>query len=139
MFESLGAELSPSNRADFSRIVAVAREGWTSSQFSSTWKTGHLLGTEQALKEALAYNVDWERPRGSPTPEGPLTPREAEVAALITRGCTNREIAESLVITEGTVERHVANIFRKLNCRSRAQVASWATQSLHTEPVGNPG
>jgi non-specific serine/threonine protein kinase len=100
---------------------------------------GHNLETEKAIEEALAYEVERDRQRGSPTPEGPLTRREEEVAALIARGCTNREIAESLVITEGTVERHVANIFRKLNCHSRAQVASWATQSLHTQRVGNPG
>jgi predicted ATPase/DNA-binding CsgD family transcriptional regulator len=139
MFESLGAELSPSNRADFSRIVAVVRDGWTSSQFSARWTAGHLLGAEKAVEEALAYDVHQDRHRCSPTPEGPLTRREAEVAALIAHGCTNREIADSLVITEGTVERHVANIFRKLGCRSRAQVASWATRSLHTELVGNPG
>jgi predicted ATPase/DNA-binding CsgD family transcriptional regulator len=139
MFESLGAQLSPSNRADFSRIVAVVREGWTSSEFSARWTAGYLLGAERAVEEALAYDVDQDQHRGSATPEGPLTRREAEVAALIAHGCTNREIAESLVITEGTVERHVANIFRKLGCRSRAQVASWATQSLHTELVGNPG
>jgi predicted ATPase/DNA-binding CsgD family transcriptional regulator len=139
MFESLGAQLSPSNRADFSRIVAVVREGWTSTQFSARWTAGHLLGTEKAIEQALAYDVDQDRHRGSPSPEGPLTRREAEVASLIAHGCTNREIADSLVIAEGTVERHVANIFRKLGCRSRAQVASWATQSLHTELVGNPG
>jgi DNA-binding NarL/FixJ family response regulator len=59
---------------------------------------------------------------------GPLTDREREVVSLIVRGCTNREIAEELVIAEGTAVRHVANILNKLNLHSRAQVAVWAVQ-----------
>ena len=57
---------------------------------------------------------------------GPLTAREREVAVLIARGLTNRQIAEELVISPGTVERHIANICNKLGYRSRAQVGVWA-------------
>jgi adenylate cyclase len=64
---------------------------------------------------------------------GPLTEREREVVALIVRGCTNREIAQELVIAEGTAVRHVANILNKLNLKSRAQVAVWAVEQ--TRPV----
>jgi len=64
---------------------------------------------------------------------GPLTEREREVVGLIVRGCTNREIAEELVIAEGTAVRHVANILNKLNMKSRAQVAVWAVE--RTRPV----
>jgi non-specific serine/threonine protein kinase len=60
--------------------------------------------------------------------DGPLTEREREVVGLIVRGCTNREIAEKLVIAEGTAVRHVANILNKLDLHSRAQVAVWAIQ-----------
>jgi DNA-binding NarL/FixJ family response regulator len=65
--------------------------------------------------------------------KGPLTEREQEVVGLIVRGCTNREIAEELVIAEGTAVRHVANILNKLNMKSRAQVAVWAVE--RTRPV----
>jgi DNA-binding CsgD family transcriptional regulator len=58
----------------------------------------------------------------------PLSEREQEVAALIVRGCTNREIAQELVIAEATAVRHVANILNKLGLRSRAQVAVWAVE-----------
>jgi adenylate cyclase len=58
----------------------------------------------------------------------PLTEREQEVVALIVRGCTNREIADQLVIAEGTAVRHVANILNKLSLRTRAQVAVWAVE-----------
>jgi class 3 adenylate cyclase/DNA-binding CsgD family transcriptional regulator len=60
-----------------------------------------------------------------------LTSREREVARLLAAGRTNREVADILVITEGTVEVHVKHILSKLGLRSRAQVAAWAMdQSL---------
>jgi DNA-binding CsgD family transcriptional regulator len=55
-----------------------------------------------------------------------LTRREREVARLLAAGRSNREIADTLVITEGTVEVHVKHILSKLGLRSRAQVAAWA-------------
>jgi len=53
----------------------------------------------------------------------PLTPREREVAALITRGLTNRQIARRLGIAEWTAVNHVRHIMRKLDCPSRIHVA----------------
>jgi non-specific serine/threonine protein kinase len=55
-----------------------------------------------------------------------LTRREREVVNLLTRGLTNREIAEALVIATPTAERHVANILNKVGLRSRTEVAVWA-------------
>jgi len=54
----------------------------------------------------------------------PLTRREHEVLALMARGATNREIAQRLVITEGTVKSHVKHVFRKLGVANRAQAVS---------------
>lgn len=53
-----------------------------------------------------------------------LTPRELEVMRLIARGQSNRAIATSLVLGEGTVKYHVKNILRKLSARSRAEAIS---------------
>jgi DNA-binding CsgD family transcriptional regulator/tetratricopeptide (TPR) repeat protein len=61
-----------------------------------------------------------------------LTRREQEVAALVARGLTNRQIAETLVIAEGTAGVHVDHILSKLRFHTRAQVAHWAAQ--HDEP-----
>jgi ATP/maltotriose-dependent transcriptional regulator MalT len=55
-----------------------------------------------------------------------LTQREWQVVDLIVEGYTNREIAEALVIAEGTSVKHVANVLAKLELRSRTQVAAWA-------------
>jgi DNA-binding NarL/FixJ family response regulator len=53
-----------------------------------------------------------------------LTPREREVAELVAQGLSNREIAGRLVLSERTIESHVANIFAKLQCTSRTQIAA---------------
>ena len=58
-----------------------------------------------------------------------ISPREREVAALVARGCTNAEIARELVLEVGTVANHVANILRKLELRSRVELAVWAVRS----------
>lgn len=59
---------------------------------------------------------------------GGLTAREREVAALIVRGKTSREIADLLVVSERTAEVHVSNILGKLGFSSRAQIAAWAVE-----------
>lgn len=66
-------------------------------------------------------------PGGQPSPT-PLTRREAEVAALIGQGLSNRRIAETLGISQRTAETHVERIFERLGVRSRAQVAAWAAR-----------
>jgi DNA-binding NarL/FixJ family response regulator len=54
-----------------------------------------------------------------------LTAREREIASLMANGQSNHQIAERLVITEGTVEVHVKHILGKLGLRSRTQLATW--------------
>jgi non-specific serine/threonine protein kinase len=55
-----------------------------------------------------------------------LTGREQDVARLLAAGRSNREIADTLVISEGTVEVHVKHILSKLGLKSRSQVAVWS-------------
>ncbi len=57
-----------------------------------------------------------------------LTAREREVAMLIAHGKTNREIADTLVVSPRTVDNHVANVLSKLGFASRAQIAAWAAK-----------
>jgi pimeloyl-ACP methyl ester carboxylesterase len=84
----------------------------------------------------LFYHGDWpavlEAMLGSlcePTSPGPrLTGRELEVAELVAVGLTNQAIARRLSVAPRTAEAHVENIRRKLQVRSRAQIATWATE-----------
>ena len=55
-----------------------------------------------------------------------LTPREVQVLGLVAGGLTNRAIADELVLSERTVERHMSNIFRKLAVRSRSAATAYA-------------
>jgi DNA-binding CsgD family transcriptional regulator len=62
-------------------------------------------------------------------PGARLTPREREVAALVAKGLTNREIAGRLFLSERTAQNHVQHILDKLELANRSQVATWvATQ-----------
>lgn len=54
----------------------------------------------------------------------PLTAREEEVARLVAAGATNREVASTLFLSPKTVERHLVNLFRKLDVRNRTELAA---------------
>jgi DNA-binding NarL/FixJ family response regulator len=58
-----------------------------------------------------------------------LSAREIEVLRLIAGGATNREIAEQLVISEGTVKNHISNILSRLGLRDRTQAAIYAREA----------
>lgn len=63
----------------------------------------------------------------------PLTPREQDVLAELTKGKSNREIASSLFVTEKTVKTHISNIFTKLQVQDRTQAALYAVKHGLTE------
>jgi DNA-binding NarL/FixJ family response regulator len=69
-----------------------------------------------------------------PLREEPLTPRELEVVKLVAEGHANRQIAEQLVISEKTVERHRANILEKLGMRDRVELTRYAIRRGLIEP-----
>jgi LuxR family maltose regulon positive regulatory protein len=58
----------------------------------------------------------------------PLTPRELEVLRLIAGGASNRQIAQTLVVTVGTVKRHASNLFGKFGVNSRTQLVARARE-----------
>lgn len=54
-----------------------------------------------------------------------LTAREQDIARLVAKGLSNKEIARALCITPGTVKLHLHNIYVKMTLRNRAQLATW--------------
>jgi DNA-binding NarL/FixJ family response regulator len=69
------------------------------------------------------------RERNGEEPRDPLTSREIEVVKLVAEGYTNQQIAEALVISPKTVERHRANILEKLGMRDRVELTRYAIRN----------
>jgi DNA-binding NarL/FixJ family response regulator len=80
---------------------------------------------QRHLVEAIA-SAPGEGP--PPPPPAGLTPREAEVLRLIATGLSNSEIAEHLVISEGTVKSHINRLLMKIHARDRGQAVAYAYQ-----------
>jgi pimeloyl-ACP methyl ester carboxylesterase/DNA-binding CsgD family transcriptional regulator len=96
---------------------------------------------ERFLAEVFAFlGVDTDAfspdPAQEISPQGflTLTRREREVAALLGKGNSNQAIADTLVVSERTVEWHTSNILSKLGLQSRSQIAVWAVEHGLTSP-----
>jgi non-specific serine/threonine protein kinase len=130
----IGATLSPADRAELERHLATARATLDAASWEAAWAEGRAMTPEQAAEYALSEEraappaaPSLERPpAGEPT--GKLSRREKELAEMLARGLTNRQIAKELVLSERTVENHVSNILKKLKLSSRAEVAAWVEE-----------
>lgn len=99
----------------------------------ATYEEEVRRGAASPLDDTLAGLLDQEPAPTGTTPTSPvssrtdsvLTRREQEVARLVAEGLTNQEIADRLVISTRTAEGHVENVLRKLDFRSRTQIATW--------------
>ncbi|MDX3544148.1 LuxR C-terminal-related transcriptional regulator [Streptomyces europaeiscabiei] len=92
-------------------------------------------GSHRGPDEAIAYalRTGSESTAAAPAPS-PLTPREQDVAALVAKGMSNRQIASALGRSPRTVDGHVENILAKLGFGSRARIASWWTANQASTP-----
>ena len=109
--------LKRSDGADFLRQAATL--------FGSLGSPGFAAVASRLLGDAPATNGRANQMMGT-------TRREREIAALIAEGLTNREIANKLVLSERTVEGHVANLFAKVNVSSRTQIAAWFLRATNS-------
>jgi two-component system, NarL family, response regulator DegU len=93
----------------------------------------HLIDTirrvhagEVFIQPAIASRLLRELVRPQESPLDALSEREREVLVLLAQGASNRDIAEKLYITEGTVKNHVSNILAKLQAENRTRAADIA-------------
>jgi DNA-binding NarL/FixJ family response regulator len=130
LWTAAGSRSPSQERTALDRHLAAARAALGARAADAAWAADQSLPAPRATAEALAVleAAKQGQPEPAPVPAGPLTPREREVAALVARGLSNRAIAQELVITEATTERHLGNIFAKLGLASRAQLAVWALE-----------
>jgi len=110
--------------------ISAARAALGEAAFAAAWAAGRAQPIREAMATALAAPASGHRAPKAER-ESPLSRREQEVARLVAQGLTNRQIAEALVITEGTAINHLTHILNKLGFRSRAQIAAWVVERQH--------
>jgi predicted ATPase/DNA-binding SARP family transcriptional activator/DNA-binding CsgD family transcriptional regulator len=119
------------------RVSAARNMLGDEGAWETAWAEGCAMTPDQAVEYALGTREGEPAPPTALTPrkpsfveapDDPLTNREREVAVLVGRGLTDRQISSELSVSERTVHNHVRNILSKLGLRSRAQVAVWAAR-----------
>ncbi len=139
--ETSGVFLNHMDQAQYARDLAALRAQLDESALKAAWAEGRQLPPEQAvaLVEALrpapaALQPPETTASASSVSSAPaaypavLSAREVEVLQQLSRGLTNKQIADQLVLSQHTVHRHVANILSKLNLPSRAAAVAYAAQ-----------
>jgi DNA-binding CsgD family transcriptional regulator len=127
------------HQATFERAVSAAQTALGETDYAAATAAGARQSVEEAARYALSPD-ERPAPRAARGEDGTgLTPREREVAALIGRGLTSREIAAALVITERTADTHAEHIRAKLGARSRAEIAAWAVRHGLNEAAEGAG
>jgi DNA-binding NarL/FixJ family response regulator len=89
---------------------------------SASPSVARIVGVSTSAPKRSAWTLDSHTAVTSP-----LSPRELEVAALLARGHTNKQVAAQLHISERTAQNHVQHILTKLGLANRTQVATWFT------------
>ena len=96
--QTLGARPWPSERRYLDSWLAQAAQRLGEAAYQRAWADGHASTLAQAVSLAEAQTA---------TTTGALTPREQEVAILLMRGMTNKQVATALVVSPATVRSHV--------------------------------
>src|SRR5262249_6824533 len=110
--ETTGAPLPAADRALYQSVVRRIEQQLQPEAFEKEQAVGRALSTAQAIDYALADTSPGAPPRTA-RPSA-LTEREREIAQLVARGMTNREIADTLLLGRRTVSTHLEHIFAKL-------------------------
>ena len=116
--EAIDAPMHPVYRTSYEQAIARVRAQLGEQAFRAAWAEGRLMTPQQALA-AQEQALPPPALKASPFPAG-LTAREVEVLRLLAQGWTDAQIAEHLVISVRTVNRHTTSLYSKLGVSSRA-------------------
>jgi predicted ATPase/DNA-binding NarL/FixJ family response regulator len=122
--------------------LGTARQALPGSKCRAAAAKGSAMSQAEAIAFALGEAPQpGQRSDGakSGAADGQLTHREQEVAALVSRGLSNSQIAGTLVISARTAETHVQHIMTKLGFSSRAEIAAWSATSHDDQSAPWPG
>jgi DNA-binding NarL/FixJ family response regulator len=147
-----GTNRRPSARRTTEATIAATRAAMGEERFVATWAAGQAMTLDAAVAESLAETevaLLPTQPPGPPAPgpivvsaaaptaSGPtmadaeartvagLTRREVEILRLIAAGRSNREIADDLALSVRTVERHITNLYTKIDVGGRADATAF--------------
>jgi non-specific serine/threonine protein kinase len=139
--------LLPADRTEYHRNVASTRAQLSEAAFEAAWTEGAAMTLGQAIVFASTESETLLKEEATAPSLSPLqaakeqfdglTAREREVAALVAQGKSNRDIADTLVVSERTAAAHVSNILSKLEFTSRTQIAKWAIEKGLVAPSTN--
>jgi DNA-binding NarL/FixJ family response regulator len=125
-----GAPVAAVDMRRYAQLVSRVKSHLGEDAFTTDWAAGCDLPIDSAVDLALQVTLtDGATPQAAPVDESSLlSPRQRRVAQLIANGSSNRDIADALVLSIKTVETHIQHIFAKLNVKSRAEIAVWASR-----------
>jgi DNA-binding NarL/FixJ family response regulator len=115
-------------------MVEMLKAALDEKAFRSAWAEGAATPLDGIIEHALAPLITPQdvnalsKAQTAKVKYGGLSVREREAAILIAQGKTNRDIAETMVVREKTVETYVTRILNKLGFHSRVQIATWAIE-----------
>jgi non-specific serine/threonine protein kinase len=128
--EITGAPLPATDRTAYEVVVRRIRQQLSPEGFAKEQALGRALNPDQAADFALLRDTAVEPVVATAREKAlaALTEREREVAILVARGMTNRQIADTLLLGRRTIGTHLEHIFAKLGVQARAEVAAWITR-----------
>jgi non-specific serine/threonine protein kinase len=128
--EITGAPLPAAERKQYDDVVRHIQRHLSPEGCAREQALGRSLSADQAADFALRREAaEVAAPSSREGALSALTEREREVAALVARGLTNRQIADTLLLGRRTIGTHLEHIFAKLGVQARAEVAVWITRN----------
>jgi DNA-binding CsgD family transcriptional regulator len=129
--EAIGARQFPLRRDLLQSWLSVMRHRVAEDVYARNWAAGRKLTIQEAI--ALALALEPSRSADSPTSapqrgagRAGLTARDLEVLRQVARGQSNKEIAAELVLSVRTIERHITNLYAKIDARGKADATAYA-------------
>jgi predicted ATPase/DNA-binding CsgD family transcriptional regulator len=135
--QAIGAPMHPVQRASYEQDIALVRTELGERAFAAAWVEGRSMTPEKVLATRASASAPAQAPPRSPVSAQPnkpviypygLTEREIEILRLLAQGWSDAKIAEHLVISPRTVNRHTTSLYSKLGVSSRSAATRYALE-----------